>query len=87
MSSQKRKSERLACFLNFILPGAGLLYLGKARWAAANLCIVLLIGVVLGLSLPEAVFDAYIHYVAFGIAGGCGAVGSIVARQMNQSKD
>lgn len=85
MQPQKKKSENLAFFLSFVLPGAGLLYLGKPKWAAANLAIVLLIGIVLALVLPTEIFDAYARYIAVGIAGGCGGLAMTLAKQMNSS--
>jgi TM2 domain-containing membrane protein YozV len=84
MSSHHRKSENLAFFPNFVLPGAGLLYLGKTVWAVANFCIVLLIGVILTFCLPDEVFDVYIRYIAMGIAGGCGGLAMVVAKQQNE---
>jgi TM2 domain-containing membrane protein YozV len=85
MPPQHKKSENMAFFLSFILPGAGLLYLGRRLWAVANFCIVLLIGVILVFSLPGEVFDAYIRYIAMGIAGGCGGLAMALAKQMNES--
>ncbi len=85
MSPHQRKSENLAFFLNFVLPGAGLLYLGRTVWGVANFCAVLVIGVVLVFSLPDGVFDAYSRYIAMGIAGGCGGLAMVLARQMNES--
>ena len=83
----KNKSPNLAFFLNFILPGAGLLYLRKPAWAAANFFAVLLLGFVLAFSLPEELFDNYIRYIAMGIAGGSGGLGMAVANQMNATDE
>lgn len=83
MSSNRKKSENLAFFLNFVFPGAGLLYLGRSSWAVANLCLVLLIGVGLAFGLPKDLFNKYIQYVAVGVAGGSGGLAMALAKQMN----
>jgi hypothetical protein len=78
------KRTSVAFLLNFLLPGAGLAYLGKWKWAIINLAIVLLVGILATFLLPEDIFDRYIRYVAFGCAGGSGGLAQQLATQMNR---
>ena len=80
------KKPSLAFILSFLLPGAGLAYLGKWKWAVVNLVAVLALGVVLVFMLSEETFDHYIRFVAFGCAGGSGGLAQSLATQMNQKK-
>ena len=77
------KSPFLAFTLSFLLPGAGLAYLGKWKWAAVNLAAALIIGIVAGFLLPDYILDAYGRYVAIGIGCGSGAWAQGTAQQMN----
>lgn len=77
------KSKNIAFFLNFLLPGAGLAYLGKWKLAALNLGGALAVGVILGFLLPESFLDNYGRYVAIGIGSGSGAWAMMLAEQMN----
>jgi hypothetical protein len=47
------KKPIVAFTLSFILPGAGLAYLGKWKWAFINLGVVLLIGIAAALLLSD----------------------------------
>ena len=78
------KKPLVAFLLSFLLPGAGLAYLGKWKWAVINLVVVLLVGVLTALLLTDEIFDRYIRYVAFGCAGGSGGLAQQLAVQMNQ---
>jgi hypothetical protein len=78
------KKPSVAFLLNFLLPGAGLAYLGKWKWAIINLAVVLLIGILAAFLLSEDIFDRYIRYVAFGCAGGSGGLAQQLAAQMNR---
>ena len=78
------KKPFLAFLFSFLLPGAGLAYIGKWKWAVINLVVVLLVGVLTGLLLTEEIFDRYIRYVALGCAGGSGGLAQQLAVQMNQ---
>lgn len=60
------KKPGLAFFLSFILPGAGLAYLGKWKWALLNFGGVLLLGVLMSFFLPEAVFNQCVRTIAIG---------------------
>jgi hypothetical protein len=77
------KKPFVAFFLSFILPGAGLAYLGRWKHAFLNFGVVLVVGFVLAVCLPDAVFQEYIRYVAYGIAGASGALAQQAARQQN----
>jgi hypothetical protein len=77
------KKPILAFALSFILPGAGLAYLGKWKWAAINIGTVLLLGVALVFCLPEEIFSRYIRYIAIGCSGGSGGLAQALAQQMN----
>ncbi len=78
------KKPFIAFLLSFLLPGAGLAYLGKWKWAILNLVAVLLVGVLASFLLPEDIFDRYIRYIGFGCAGGSGGLAQQLAIQMNQ---
>lgn len=77
------KKPFLAFLLSFILPGAGLAYLGMWKPALLNLVIVLAGGSALVLILPPDVFDHYIRYVGYGAAGGSAALAQQLAKQYN----
>jgi hypothetical protein len=78
------KKPIVAFTLSFFLPGAGLAYLGKWKWAFINLGVVLLVGVAAALLLSEEFFDQYCHYIAVGCSGGSGGLAQALATQMNQ---
>jgi len=78
------KKPFVAFILSFLLPGAGLAYLGKWKWAAINLGFVLLIGLIAAFALPDDVFDHYSHLIAVGLGGGSGGLAQTLAAQRNQ---
>ena len=78
------KSPFLAFILSFLLPGAGLCYLGKWGWGLVNLAVVLAVGVAAALLLSEEAFEKYIRYMAMGCGGGSGGLAMALAQQMNQ---
>ena len=78
------KKPFVAFLLSFLLSGAGLAYLGKWKRAIINLILVLLVGVLAAFLLPEDIFDRYVRFIAFGCAGGSGALAQQLAVQMNQ---
>jgi hypothetical protein len=80
------KSPLVAFTLSFFLPGAGLAYLGKWKWAIVNLAVVLLIGVAAAFILSDATFDQYIRYIAIGCAGGSGGLAQAMATKMEQAR-
>lgn len=70
----------IAAALNFVVPGAGLLYLGR-RWpAAANFAVAVLIVVGLLLAAPQF-FHESMHYVVLAIAAGSAGCAHAVATQ------
>jgi len=77
------KKPFLAFLLSFILPGAGLAYLGLSRPALINFAIVLGLGVVLACILPPDVFDHYTRYLCYGASGGSAAYAQLLAKQRN----
>jgi len=78
------KKPFVAFLLSFLLPGAGLAYLGKWKSAITNLAVVLLVGGLAAFFLPDDIFDRYIRYVAFGCSGGSGGLAQQLAAQMNR---
>lgn len=78
------KNRYVAFVLSFLLPGAGLAYLGQWKGAAANLGLAFGIGVLLALILPGHVFDASIRYVAMGIGGASGQWARQKAEEMSK---
>lgn len=77
------KQPILAFALSFLFPGAGLAYLGKRKWAVINLLVVLAIGLLLVLLLPDETFDHYIRYIAMGLGCGSAGLAQTLATQMN----
>ena len=75
------KSPALAAVLNFILPGAGMLYLGKPLSAAANF-LVALVAPFAWAAFVENGLET-VHFVALGIAAGSAGFAHAVAGQMN----
>lgn len=61
------KKPAVAAALSFVLPGAGLWYLGRKSWAIANLlgAAVLLFGIT-----ATGSFSDQIHYVILAVAAG-----------------
>ena len=78
------KKPFVAFLLSFLLPGAGLAYLGKWKWAIINFILVLLVGVLAAFLLPDDIFDRYIRFIALGCSGGSGGLAQQLAVQMNQ---
>jgi hypothetical protein len=78
------KKPIVALTLSFLLPGAGLAYLGKWKWAFLNLGIVLLVGVAAAFLFSEETLHRYGHYIAIGCSGGSGGLAHALATQMNQ---
>jgi hypothetical protein len=80
------KKPTVAFILSFLLPGAGLAYLGKWKWGLINLGIVLLVGVAAALVLSEKTLYQYGQYIAVGLGGGSGALAQPLATQLNQRR-
>jgi hypothetical protein len=78
------KKPIVAFTLSFLLPGAGLAYLGKWKWALINLGIVLLVGVAAAFLFSEQTLHQYGHYIAIGCSGGSGGLAQALTTQMNQ---
>jgi len=74
----------LGLLFSFLLPGAGLVYLGKWKWGLLNLALVLAVGALAVCLLPEDVFDRYIRYLGYGCAGGSGGLAQQWAIKMNK---
>jgi len=83
MPDQKKKPF-VAFTLSFFLPGAGLAYLGKWKWAIINFLVVLLVGVAAAFLLPEDRVDEYMQYLAIGCAGGSAGIAHAMAKMMNE---
>jgi len=78
------KSQNVAFGLNFILPGAGFLYLRLWKLAALNLCVVIALGIVLSFLLPEGVLSEYGRYIAVVASSASGAWAMQTAADMNK---
>ncbi len=61
-------------------------YLGKWKWAFANLGVVLLMGIGLAILLPEKVFDHNIRLISIAFSAGSGGLAYALALQMNQAQ-
>ena len=56
--------------LNFVLPGAGLAYLGLCRGALVNLAVALAVGVVASALLSPEALAEYGPMIGSGVGGG-----------------
>ena len=61
------ENQNVGAALNFFVPGSGFWYLGKHRWAIANLFVAT--GILLSAGGIEAVAER-IHYVILAVAAG-----------------
>jgi TM2 domain-containing membrane protein YozV len=73
----------MAFVLSFLIPGAGLAYLGKWGWAAVNLTVVVAIGAMGAMLFPQE-FSDYVHYPAVLFAAASAGLAHAVALQMNK---
>lgn len=78
------KSPRTATVVNFFLPGAGLLYLGKIWMAVANVAVA--IGVPLLWTMGTQDGTDFLHYIALAIAAGSAGFAHAVASKQENSK-
>jgi membrane protease subunit (stomatin/prohibitin family) len=72
------KKPRVAFFLSFLLPGAGLAYLGKWGWATLNFAAVL----GLGFTLASSVSSDAANVLGIGLGAASGALAMTVAQSM-----
>lgn len=78
------KKPIIAFILSFLLPGAGLVYLGKWKWGFINFGIVLLIGVAAVSLFSDETFYQYCRYISLGCGGSSGVFAQTLAKQINQ---
>jgi predicted amidophosphoribosyltransferase len=72
------KKPWLAFLLNFLIPGAGLAYLGMWGWAVLNLVVALLLGVVMAAAAPDAIGP-----LSAGLAAASGGLAMALAQNTN----
>ena len=77
------KNATLAFTLNFFLPGSGLWYLGWPGWGVLNLVVVLVVGLIAVLTLPDDVFDRNRSLLSAATAGGSGGLAMALANRRN----
>lgn len=77
------RNATVAFALNFLLPGAGLWYLGWPGWGLVNFAGVLAVGVMAALALPDDVFDRHRGLLSAAIAGGSGGLAMALANRRN----
>jgi len=80
------KKPFIAFILSFILPGAGLAYLGKWLWAVLNFGGAILLGIVASFILPADTFESYAHMIGVGIAAVSAALAQALAVEINKEK-
>lgn len=78
------KKPWLAFTLSFLLPGAGLWYLGKWSWGFLNLAIVLGIGFLMTWFLTDEIYFQWINYVAIACSSGSAGLAYALAKQKNE---
>lgn len=79
------KKPMVAFLLSFILPGAGLAYLGKWTWAFINLGVAILVGVGAMVLLSEALLYQYGRYIGIAVGGGSAGLAHTLAKQMHRA--
>jgi hypothetical protein len=85
MSTQRIFAKpTIAAILSFVLPGAGLWYVGRRALAIANLVVATLALTACWLAGSGAVID-HIHYVALVIAAASAGLAHAVAMQHSRS--
>lgn len=85
-SNAELKKPLLAFTLSFLLPGAGLVYLGKWKWGLVNFGVVFAIGVLAALFLSEDSLDRSTHFLALMCASGSGSLATQLAKRMNSQR-
>lgn len=75
------KSPVIAAVLNFILPGAGLLYIGRILAAAINLGIAIVVPFAWVAAIKDG-FDS-VHFVTLAIAAGSAGFAHAMAGRAN----
>jgi hypothetical protein len=75
------KKSTVAAALNFVIPGAGLWYLGRKFWAFANLLGAM--ALVPGITAAGQ-FGEQIHYVMLAVAAGSAGLAHAVASTAEQ---
>jgi hypothetical protein len=80
------KKPWLAFTLSFLLPGAGLAYLGRWKWAAINLAFVLSIGVLGEMFLSEDFLNHYARFIAIGLGAGSAGLAQSLADQIRTTQ-
>jgi hypothetical protein len=78
------KRSTIAFLLSFLIPGAGLWYLHKPMWGAANLFLVLAVGIVLAFILPNQIIDEKFHYFLLACAAASGGFAHATATRLNR---
>jgi hypothetical protein len=80
------KNPWLAFILSFLLPGAGLWYLGLLLWGFVNLLVVIAISFAFFFVLPEETFEHYRGTILAGCGGGSAGLALQIAKQRNAQK-
>ena len=79
------KHPAIATLLNFVIPGAGLWYLGYRGWGMLNLLVAT--AIVLGTAtLVPGLFNEHMHYVIFAVAAGSAGLAHSMARGKNRNR-
>ncbi len=73
-----------ATVLNFVLPGAGLCYLGRWAWGIANLLVVTAIGGSIALA-DQQLFNDISHYLVLAFAAGSAGLAHSVASRIEKA--
>ena len=71
----------VAFLLSFVVPGLGLIYLGKTTAGIVNLAVAIVIPLVMLLVWRQAAFD-FLHYALLAVAAG--SAGAAHAASMQQ---
>lgn len=79
------KRPVVAFVLSFIIPGAGLWYLGMPLRGLLNLVAVIVLGIVLWLVLPLEVTENNFHYFVLCCGAGSGGLAHAVALRMQST--
>ena len=80
------KKPFVAGILSFLLPGAGLAYLGKWKWAFVNFGVVVAAGIILAVVLPVEIFERYVRVFSIGFSAGSAGWAYATTQQLNMAK-
>jgi len=84
-TSSIMRSPLLAFLLSFVVPGAGLAYLGQWKWGIVNCAAYLLIGIIAAVFLPNDFFHRHVRTISMTCAGLSAILAHATGVRMNRA--